>query len=261
LDQFCSAMPNKAIPSIKISGATDSYVNGLWLHSGTKNGKPRFTNERNLSACIEWTGSQWDMKGSAGPYPGPTTGELPPECNGMSTRWGTYVFRLSHVPGSSAIGYVDQLTARLHKNRKFADVTIQCGSESIQVHSCVLADSPVFDRMLETPMLEASTKIIKIEDFSWETVNQFVEILYTGKCSSACSWGDVLRMADKYQLLDLIPVCIHHMQETLSAETVVPYLRALNRTLHLPECQDAKELIISHAHKHPELVRAMANTF
>ena len=97
---------------------------------------------------------------------------------------------------------------RLYLKRKFTDTEIRCGSDSIDVHSCVLADSPVFEKMLQAPMIESTSRMIEISDFPAESVKQFLEVWYTGQCCTAANWSDILLLADKYELPDLVRISI-----------------------------------------------------
>merc|ERR1711982_24027 len=119
----------------------------------------------------------------------------------------------------------------------------------------------VFEKMLESPLVESSTRIVTIEDFSIDSVKCFLEILYSGQSQSACKWGDILLLADKYQLPDVVKVALNKMQTTVDAETVVPYLGAINKTLHLSESKESKDTLIEKIRKDKKLVLAMADAF
>lgn len=237
--------------------ATNNDDNGPWVATGTKNGKLRFTNSRSPLCCIEWDGKKWNLRGQKGNYPGPTFGDLPPACDGVSTVWGIYAeVRLTHFPGPCT--HAQKFVERLHRKRKFADTTIRCGSASMEVHACLLADSPVFEKMLEAPMIEGTSRVIDIDDFSMETVGQFFELWYTGSCCSTSNWSEILLLADKYQVFSVVDVCISKMHVTLSAETVVSYFSALNKTAHLLESETARQKLIKCVQAREDLVAALA---
>eukprot|EP00931_Biecheleriopsis_adriatica_P004170 TRINITY_DN105882_c0_g1_i1.p1 TRINITY_DN105882_c0_g1~~TRINITY_DN105882_c0_g1_i1.p1 ORF type:complete len:253 (+),score=27.11 TRINITY_DN105882_c0_g1_i1:140-898(+) len=239
-------------------------LGGLWEENGTTNGKPRFIDRSSKTGSIEWgTDGLWRIKPPGGlvNYPGPNTGDVPPECNGKDKCWGRYgQLVLSYVPDSmnDSNKYPMQLSRDLYKKRKFADVTVCCGPQSIEVNSCVLAVSPVFEKMLEAPMLEGKRRVINIDDFPADSVEHFIEVLYTGNCTE-CDWGAMLLMSDKYQLPHVVQVCLGRMKASLSAQTVVPYLSAMNKTSHLEECAAARTVMIERVKGDAELVKTMAH--
>lgn len=151
------------------------------------------------------------------------------------------------------VRYAAGLVGQLYKSRHFQDVTIHCGSETIGAHSCVLAVSPALKTMLESPMLEGSTRTIHMEDFSAESVEHFLELLYTGAVNSPTArWEDIISMADKYQLPDLIPLCVLKLQQHFSEETAVPYIRVLQRLQHHEACVSAKQQILANVSRAPD---------
>merc|ERR1712087_142602 len=96
-------------------------------------------------------------------------------------------------------------------------------------------------------MTEGRSRIVEISDFSLEGVQQFIEILYTGRSAVSSDLSNVLLLADKYQLPDVARLCVEKMLQTLSADTVVAYLAALTKASHLEECRAAKQKIIEQA--------------
>jgi len=160
---------------------------------------------------------------------------------------------------SQAGAFPEESSRSLFAKRKFADVIIRCEHHAIEANACVLAASPVFEKILQSPMMEGNTRVIQVDDFSASAVEGFLEILYTGTCSSAVSWGDVLRMADKYQLDGVVKICLTSMLSTLSVETVVPYIGALNNVSHLEDVKSAKEEMLNKVESIKELLRKLAD--
>jgi len=85
----------------------------------------------------------------------------------------------------------------------------------IKVHKAILGgSSAVFQKMLESPMNEAQTGILVIEDLSPACVNLMLKYIYTGKLED--DWKnvpeDIVRAADKYNLpllLDFLNQNLH----------------------------------------------------
>lgn len=155
----------------------------------------------------------------------------------------------------------DNLLREMHGKRKLSDVMIRCGTgnECIEANSCVLAVSPVFESMLKSPLKEGCTHVIQIDDCSLDAMKAFVELLYTGRCSAEADWGELLILADKYQVADLIPICTTMMRHHLSAGNVASCFRALNKLSHVEACKQAKDVLFDQVYKQKHLMRAMVD--
>ena len=200
---------------------------------------------------IEWNNGAWTIcmsscaEGKCYRLEGPCHGNVPPECDSLCDTWGPYSFNVRNLMKSTARGrYCEFLATRLYSTRSSADVTIRCGFDTLYVHSFLLADSPVFERMLQSPMTESASKIIEISDFPSESVKAFFEVWYTGQGCPTFNWGDILLLADKYILPCQMRICLAKMNETMTAETIASYITALNLTQHIPECEVARERMI-----------------
>mmetsp|Transcript_9027 Transcript_9027/g.26576 ORF Transcript_9027/g.26576 Transcript_9027/m.26576 type:complete len:356 (+) Transcript_9027:165-1232(+) len=112
-----------------------------------------------------------------------------------------------------------------------SDVELQAGGAEIKVHGLVLAArSPVFARMLEAKMSEASTGVIKIEDVDAETMWQLCEFIYTGAVKDNRPWEDaeaagaLLQAASKYEVHGLVRLCAAQVSTTLTVDNVAEWL-------------------------------------
>eukprot|EP00931_Biecheleriopsis_adriatica_P100837 TRINITY_DN76078_c0_g1_i1.p1 TRINITY_DN76078_c0_g1~~TRINITY_DN76078_c0_g1_i1.p1 ORF type:complete len:354 (-),score=73.09 TRINITY_DN76078_c0_g1_i1:154-1215(-) len=126
---------------------------------------------------------------------------------------------------------LDDLKALWNDSQSY-DLTLEVNDVSIRAHGVVLAArSPVFARMLQTQMTEASTRIVKIEDFDAETVRALCEFIYTGQVGS--EWpqdnpevaGSLLHAAAKYEVHSLVRWCSSKVAENLSLEIASDWLR------------------------------------
>merc|ERR1712183_370903 len=97
--------------------------------------------------------------------------------------------------------------------------------------------------MLQSAMAEATSRQINIDDFEASAVKQFLELIYTGDVSVDPQWAPVLLLADKYEMLSIVAICVTKMVEGLSADTAVSYLRAVSKLQHNEICQKAKDII------------------
>ena len=247
------------------SDTPDRYLEliGHWDQFGMKNDKPRFLRRDDVRLSIEWDGRGWNIYDcNKGMYPGPLSGMLPPECDGKTMKWGGYHgILVTHVIDSIAAishKHTEDLCESLFRKRKFGDIKIICGALSFNAHSFVLVSSLVFDRMLKAPMIEGACHIITISDCSADTFNHFLEILYTGKCSAQCDWCEILILADKYQVSDIVGLCLAYMEKSFSSESAVSYFSVLNKTMHVAACEATWKRLLARACKDEAIMSAMA---
>ena len=104
------------------------------------------------------------------------------------------------------------LGARLRAVQKeglWSDFTLAVGKREFKVHRVVLAaQSPVFRRMIESPMAEGSSCRAEISDFTGDVVEEMVHFMYTGEAPNLQSMPqDLLTIADKYELNRLKNMC------------------------------------------------------
>ena len=94
----------------------------------------------------------------------------------------------------------------------------------------VTAASPVFARMLEADMKEASVGRIEIADVESETIECLLCFIYNGALSTDLLSGDILiellRCADKYDMIELKAETLKRMDVSLSTENVIKLVSA-----------------------------------
>lgn len=66
----------------------------------------------------------------------------------------------------------------------FSDVTVNVGKKQYELHRTILAQSPVFQALLSSTMMESKTRIIDLDDINVDAFDNLVEFLYTGKCQA-----------------------------------------------------------------------------
>ena len=99
--------------------------------------------------------------------------------------------------------------AYMFADQAFLDFEIVCQEKSFPCHKAVLAArSEVFKKMLNTDGEEAKKNCLVIKDFENEQVGQLLQFIYTGSLKEEDSIGtDLLLLADKYDLPDLVHIC------------------------------------------------------
>lgn len=135
-----------------------------------------------------------------------------------------------------------------------SDVTLEVGGMlHVPAHKCILAcRSMYFRAMFEQPMEESKQNVVHLDDTVGEaTLKSLLEFLYTGRCTGVGataptdhktkqqppewqSWIDLTVAADRFQVDELIAVCIPHLYSLLCVDSFVPTLR-LADCLHLDD--------------------------
>jgi len=106
----------------------------------------------------------------------------------------------------------------------FSDVVLRVEGEEIQAHRALLAiQSPVFKAMFEAGMREASDGVVDIVDTNPEIFKLFLEYCYTSvlPVMSDKDVGQLVILADKYQVESLTVQCLRYLCSTLTNENVV----------------------------------------
>lgn len=123
---------------------------------------------------------------------------------------------------------------------EFSDVSLVVGEKEIQAHRNILsARSPVFSRMLNSEMMESSSREILIDDITEEALREMLSFVYTGQVPNIQVLAHQLYYAaDKYQIDELIVICEDSLIRNLSVNSCV-------ETLILSDRHDAVNLKMS----------------
>jgi len=106
----------------------------------------------------------------------------------------------------------------------FSDVILRVDGEEIQAHRALLAtQSPVFKAMFEHEMKESTDGIVDIVDTNPEIFKLFLEYCYTSvlPVMQDKDVGQLVILADKYQVESLTVQCLRYLCSTLTQENVV----------------------------------------
>jgi speckle-type POZ protein len=124
----------------------------------------------------------------------------------------------------------EQLILALANNPDlYSDITILTNSNvRFSAHKLILGvRSPVFQAMLSSNLLEATSNEILIIDFSPDVIRLFIQFIYTDMCSTPDLQDNVTelyKMADKYQVNSLKNMCEKRMISSLTVSNVVEIL-------------------------------------
>ena len=121
--------------------------------------------------------------------------------------------------------------AQMFTDQAFSDFEIVCQDKSFPCHKNVLAArSKVFKTMLNMDGEEAKKNCLVIEDFDIFQVRQLLEFIYTGSLKEDDAIGtELLLLADKYDLPDLVHLCEVALAKDITLETCLGFLDITNR--------------------------------
>jgi speckle-type POZ protein len=89
------------------------------------------------------------------------------------------------------------------KTGDYSDFVLIAGSEMFRVHKNILsARSSVFNEIFKS-----NQEKLKVESLAAESVEQFVEFIYTGTCSMNKNAKEVFALASKFQIIELKLKC------------------------------------------------------
>ena len=104
-----------------------------------------------------------------------------------------------------------------------SDVVLLCQGEEIRAHRVILrARSPVFRAMLQTEMSESVKGEIRIEDSDKDALKEMVRYMYSAKVDEEfAKFKELLVLANKYEVEELIKYCGTKLAETLDKENAL----------------------------------------
>ncbi|XP_065226732.1 speckle-type POZ protein-like [Planococcus citri] len=111
-------------------------------------------------------------------------------------------------------------------NKQFSDAIVKVKGKEYPVFKGILAArSPVFERMFREDngmLLENTTNIVEISDFSPEVIEEMLRFIYTGKVEKLEKLvNQLLHATDKYQLEGLMEICEDMLSKQLSKDNVI----------------------------------------
>ena len=107
---------------------------------------------------------------------------------------------------------------KLFLDSNTSDIVLICKGEEINAHRLVLgARSPVFHAMLQSKMMESKSREIKIDDADNDVLKEMLRYMYTAKVEDKFDkFRELLVVADKYQVLELVKYCGTKLVDTLN---------------------------------------------
>ena len=156
---------------------------------------------------------------------------------GATDALGKKVYRLKIVNflPSSAPEKTPILGNKLFMAKNTFDLKIICEGKILECHKSVLCcRSDVFDTMFSSDeMIEAQSREVKINDIQADTMETFLYFLYHDQVQDTKMINaKLLLAAHKYNVPELMEVCIGYLKENLSFENVTDVLVSAHLTDH-----------------------------
>jgi hypothetical protein len=146
---------------------------------------------------------------------------------------------------------------------EFSDFYIEsCEGERFPAHRFMLASvSDVMAAMLggHPEMLEARSGVLKLTDFTSASVKVFLDFVYVHWVEDFCGTEyEVVRLADKYNVADLLTRAIVKVEESMDVDTVLPILELTWRVAReKPAVAEVRRTALEYMHQNHEAVRAL----
>lgn len=138
---------------------------------------------------------------------------------------------LNKVSLSKKLKLLDDIENQF-ENDDLCDFTIiaPCGKK-IRAHKFILASrSPVFSRMLKTPMKEKVCNEVEIKDISADALKEMLRFMYTGSVENIEKTAySVVMAADKYEIEDLKCFFEDYFFENISIQNAINILSLSQR--------------------------------
>ena len=139
----------------------------------------------------------------------------------------------------------------LFDNEKLSDVTIliENGKNKFYAHKYVLAKkSEVFAAMFAHDMLENKNNTVNIEDVPFKAMRSMLRYIYVGKAYISDSSNlDLIKAADKYQVLDLKTMCENDILTQLTIENSIDLLTVADQSNALTLKTEIIDFIVKNA--------------
>jgi hypothetical protein len=124
---------------------------------------------------------------------------------------------------------LDTFVGNLYSEKYFVDVKIVCNEKTFSCHKAVLScQSKVFKTIIGNKSLtEKQAEVMEINenDFNSETMEQILFYFYHGSLQETKMINtDLLRAADKYEVVGLMDICTKYLESNLSLENALDVL-------------------------------------
>lgn len=138
----------------------------------------------------------------------------------------------------------------------FSDCAIVCGAREFHCHRVILATaSPVWHAALKGNFRERRDATIRIGDAEPAVVDAMLRYVYTGKLEDA-DLAALLPLAHRYEIPDLVGLCVRTMLKEISAESVAKVISLVNTFSEHKEVAPLWPQLLEQVKKDPALLEA-----
>ena len=129
------------------------------------------------------------------------------------------------IPGITAQYRLKRMKS-IFKEEQYWDTEIKVGDKTFRVHKVILASaSEVFHKMFESDMQEKNSGIVEISDVDPAVMSDLLTYIYTGDAPNLKTLvKELMIAADKYNLQDLICICMKQLETDLTSSNVAEIL-------------------------------------
>lgn len=120
------------------------------------------------------------------------------------------------------------------------DVNFKIDNKNISAHKTILAArSAYFKKMFTIDMVESQTNEVLIPDTSYDTFEEMLHFIYTGRVTSTTNFSflamELFVAAHRYQIEDLQKMCENEILENLNEQNSAEVLDLV----HLYDCDES----------------------
>jgi len=144
----------------------------------------------------------------------------------------TYIVKICMKVREATLNPLDKnhqkMAEILQGNKELSDIKIICDGKTFDCHKQVLGcRSEVFAAMFsdQSDMVESKSGEVEINDVDHEAVESMIQFMYHDKILPNSINQDLLLLADKYMIHDLMDFCINNLVENLAVENVFEVLQ------------------------------------
>jgi len=134
------------------------------------------------------------------------------------------------------LGYRRKLSVReetlceMWRRGKFTDGVVECEGQVYPIHRAFLCSmSPVFEAAFDGQFTESQTAKLAVGDATPEATHAMLTHLYTGQLPDEADLLEIMGLAHRFQLYDLLKTCAERLEKLLAPDTVGTTLRSLRR--------------------------------
>jgi len=146
---------------------------------------------------------------------------------------------------------------RMWADREFTDAVIETGTGSILVHRAIICCLPQFKSAFDGGYHETGSCRVRIDDVSHDSVQAFVQVLYTGDLPDEVDYPEVLVLAHRYEHQELMYLCAWAIVHSLGGSNICEGIRFVRLFKDHPFVKPAWQMLDCATAEYCELREAL----